>query len=808
MFSSLKKIFLKKEKPEHQEKEKGDRYLSEGNLEAAERCYKEALKQDPGYCDALINIAYILTEKNKNSDAIAFLDKARAISAKNQDIYFFLGLAHKNIGNTNSAIENFRLAIQYKPDFDAAYLEICQCLVVENKLDEAKIQAIAATKACQENNDIHHLLGNILASRGELEDAIGAYIRSIELQPNAPEVHIHLATAYRLRKDDEAAIEHYRLASQLQPQNAEPHANLGDLLLKSGKFALAHESYQKAIAINPQAPSALSGIALLLQKKGKLESAVEYYEKALAIAPKSATIHCHFGIALQAQNKLSEAVAAYRRALAINPEYAEAHNNLAGALHDQNNLTAVIEHLQKAITIDPGYAEAHSNLGVALYEQGHVEQSVASFYRALTVNPEHIAAHSSLLFVLSFSQQHSPEEYLVEARRFGEKISRLAKPFTCHPPVTTTGKIKVGLVSGDLRGHPVGYFLENILHHINPERIELTAYPTNDQVDALTRRIKPYFKSWKPITWLNDESAARMIYNDGMDILVDLAGHSAHNRLPVFAWKPAPIQASWLGFFASTGLSEIDYILVDPSSVPPDGHAHYSETPCFLPETRLCFTPPAAIEAPEIASLPARQNGHITFGCFQHLAKLNDQVLKLWGRIAQAIPDARFRLQIKQLTCDSIRIQFQQRLSDFGIPAERTMLFGPQNREGYLAAHSNIDIILDTFPYPGGTTTCEALWMGVPTLTLSGNSMLARQGASIMSCTGLADWIATDEDDYLDKAIKFAGNLEDLSDLRASLRTQAGASPLFDAPRFARALESKLTEMHQEKTRQSRHADG
>lgn len=807
MFSSLKKIFLKSAKePDTKktdlainEKKKGDHFLSSGNLEEAERCYKEALKFDAGYCDALINIGYILTEKNKHSEAMEFLEKARAISAENQDIYYFLGLAHKNIGNTNSAIENFQIAIQYKPDFDVAYLEICQCLVLENRFDEAKTLAIAAANECHKNHNIHHLLGNILASLGDLENAIAAYVRSIAIQPNNPEVHIHLATAYQIQEKSEAAIEHYCFAAKLQPQNAEPHASIGDILRKTRKFDLARESYQKAIAINPQNPSALSGIALLLQKTGQLDSAIEYYKKALAVAPKSATIHCHYGIALQAQNKLSEAILAYRCALDISSEYAEAHNNLAGALHAQGNLTKAIEHLKKAIAIDPDYAEAHSNLGVALYEEGRVEESIESFYRALHADPDHIAAHSSLLFVLSFSQQHSPEKYLDEAKRFGKKVTSLAKPFPIQPTTADASRIKVGLVSGDLRGHPVGYFLENILLHINPEKIELSAYPTNDMEDALSRRIKPHFKRWKPITWLDDEAAARLIHDDRIDILIDLAGHSAHNRLPLFAWKPAPIQASWLGFFASTGLSEIDYIFVDPSSVPPDGHAHYSETPCFLPETRLCFSAPSATEAPDVSPLPALQNGHITFGNFQNLTKLNDQVLKTWGLIAQAIPNARFRFQIKQLASDNSRIQLQQRLSEFGLPAERTTLYGPQTRENYLAAHSNVDIILDTFPYPGGTTTCEALWMGVPTLTYSGNSMLARQGASIMSCVGLANWIATDETDYLNKAIHFASDLEYLSLLRGTLRAQAGTSPLFDARRFARVLETRLAEIYREK---------
>jgi predicted O-linked N-acetylglucosamine transferase (SPINDLY family) len=278
-------------------------------------------------------------------------------------------------------------------------------------------------------------------------------------------------------------------------------------------------------------------------------------------------------------------------------------------------------------------------------------------------------------------------------------------------------------------------------------------------------------------------------------VLFDLAGHTAHNRLPVFAYKPAPVQATWLGYFATTGVAEIDYLLADATSVPPAHHEHFTETIWYLPDTRLCFTPPR--DAPEVSPLPALRQGRVTFGSFQNLAKLNDAVFALWARVLAALPGSRLRLQNKQLADAAVREQLGRRLQQAGIAAERVALHGPAARAAYLAAHGEVDLILDTFPFPGGTTTCEALWMGVPTLTLAGDRLIGLQGASLLAAAGLNDWIAVTPDEYVDQALAFARELPALARLRGGLRARLLASPLCDAPRFARHFEAAVRAMWQ-----------
>ena len=309
----------------------------------------------------------------------------------------------------------------------------------------------------------------------------------------------------------------------------------------------------------------------------------------------------------------------------------------------------------------------------------------------------------------------------------------------------------------------------------------------------MTARLKAYCTTWRSLTGLSDTEAAQCIYDDALHILIDLSGHTEGNRLTVFARKPAPVQVSWLGYFATTGLKQMDYLLADRVGVPVNQQEYFVEDIWYLPETRLCFTPPD-IEL-LLSPLPALINGHITFGCFQNPGKLNDKVITLWSRILAALPNSVLRLQNKGFDDATESKYLLERLGEKGINPGQVVLFGAMPREDYLTAYSEVDFLLDTFPYPGGTTTCEGLWMGVPTLTLSGDTLLARQGASLLTAAGLSDWVAISQDEYAAKALSFANNLPELEKLRDGLREQVKISPLFDAASFARNLQTALLAM-------------
>ena len=603
----------------------------------------------------------------------------------------------------------------------------------------------------------------------------------------------------------DAAIERLSALLVLEPDFAKASFTLGQALWLQGKHAAAAERLRHGLRLMPQLAEGHNNLGLLYIALRDYDAAVQSFGAALAVKPDLAWAHCNLGNALQAQGKLDDAIESYRRALAIDPRHAESYVNLANVLKDRGDLDAAVASYRMALSLRPDDAQAWVNLGSALQAQGELDAAIESFRHALSRDPEHADARSGVIFTLNIHPAASPAECLAEARRYGSMSMARARPFAHPQPdakdrsANRSSPLRVGLVSGDLRAHPVGYFVESVLGHLDPARFEFLAYPTSLREDELSARIRPRFAAWRSIVDSSDEAAANAIHADGVDILVDLSGHTAHNRLPVFAWKPAPLQLTWLGYFATTGVPAIDYLLADRVSVPEAQRDRFTETVWYLPDGRMCFTPPAANEKFLSTPLPALRRGGVTFGCFQNLLKVNDVVLAAWGRIFRALPQARLRVQNASMGFADARVHFLERLRRAGIVADSVTLAGHAPRGEYLLAHAEVDIVLDTFPYCGATTTCEALWMGVPTLTLAGDTLVSRQGASLLASAGLDDWVASDEADYLTRATAFASDLERLARLRAGLREQVLASPLFDARRFARHLEEALRGMWEHK---------
>lgn len=590
-----------------------------------------------------------------------------------------------------------------------------------------------------------------------------------------------------------------RLLVERYPNCVSAWQLLGASLHLQGKNGLP--ALSKALDLNPVSAAAHSNLGNVLKDLGRFEDAVASYRRAIKLKPDLAGIHHNLGLALMEIRKFSEAAASFRRALTLEPDNAETHNDLGNALKDLGQLDDAVTSYLRALKIYPSYAIAHNNLGNVMKDLGQLENALASYRRALAIKPDLAMAHNNLLFVLNYSDNYTPSYCLEKAREYGQMAaSKVLERFSSWRCINHPERLRVGIVSGDLCHHPVGYFLENMLMHLDPGRIELIAYPTQFREDSLTARIKPRFAAWKPVAALSDQAVVRLIHEDGVHVLLDLSGHSQHNRLSIFAWKPAPVQATWLGYFATTGVAEMDYFLADRVSVPEAARGQFTESICYLPDTRLCFTPPQT-DLP-VAPLPASVNGCISFGCFQNLAKIGDNVLATWGKIFTKMPDAKLRMQCAQLGEQAQVQRLLERLQRYGINTARVTTHGLVPRETYLSAHAEVDIILDTFPFPGGTTTCEALWMGVPTLTLAGGSLVARQGASLLTAAGLEEWVASDEEEYIAKAVSFARDISGIANLRATLRQKILGSPLFDAAGFARNFEAALWEMwkkHQQK---------
>lgn len=596
----------------------------------------------------------------------------------------------------------------------------------------------------------------------------------------------------------------YRQAIAIRPDYAALYVNLGNLLYELGRLEEARIAYCQAIGIAPDYAIAHCNLGNLLYVLGRNDEAVAAYRQALSFRPDYAEAHCNLGNMYYEIGRFEESAAAYSQAVMHKPFFAEAHSNLGNALRNLGRLGEAEEAFRHAIALKADYSEAYSNLGNVLRELCRLDEAETACRHAIALKHDFYMAHSNLLLTQQYAFSITHEETFRTALNFGTLCEEKFKGRRgSHQNVPDPGKrLKVGFVSGDLGNHPVGYFLETILQHINCESVELVAYANQSGLDALSERIRPCFETWISVKSLSDEKLASRIRDDGIDILVDLAGHTSDNRLVMFAYKPAPVQITWLGYPNTTGLHAIDYILADPITIPTAEEMFYTEKVWRLPESYACFTPPDT--ELEISQLPAQKNGYITFGCFNNPAKLNDTVVACWAEILKKVQNSVLLLKYKAFDYEKLREDFRQRFNNCGIDPERILFQGYSARNDYLAAYRNIDVALDSFPFPGFTTTCEALWMGVPTMSLMmPRGIVGHNGELIMRVTGLDEFVAESVDEYIDKAAGLVKDLERLALIRSESRGRLLRSPLCDPLQFARNLESALRGIWQQWCSQS-----
>ena len=694
----------------------------------------------------------------KLEDAAECYRRAIARNPHNAEAYTYLGYVFQVQGNPNEAVALYRKAVVFKPNLLTAHINLSTALMNLGQFDAAEESLRRVIALAPEHAAAWQCLGEIAAQRGDLDHA-------------------------------ETLLRH---ALELQPSYVEAHLSLGSVLTSLGKFGEAVASFRRALEVKPDYVEAHFSLGDVFTSLGKFDEAVASFRRALEIKPDYVEAHINLGNALTGIGQLDDAVASYRRALKLKPDHAVAYISLGITLAGIGQLNDAVESYIHALEFKPDDVDAHIKLGNAFRDLGQLDDALASYRRALEIKPDYAEAHNKLLLVLNYTTSHAPSNYLEQARLFGRVVAgKVGTRFSAWQCAARPERLRVGLVSGDLRKHSVGFFLEGLLAHIDPARIELFAYPTHHGEDELTARIRPNFSSWKHVFDSNDEAAARLIHADGVHILFDLSGHTERNGLPVFAWKPAPVQVTWLGLPSTTGMAEIDYILGDLHAIPAECENHFSETVWRMPESYLCLTVPAS--PVKVVVLPALSAGYVTFGSFNNLTKMTDAVVAVWARVLKSVPNSRLSLKARQLNDLVICEKTLQRFASCGIAPDRLLLSGTfASADDHLAAYNKIDIALDTFPYPGVTTSVEALWMGVPVLSLRGDRFLSRTAESIAHNAGLSDWVAADEDDYVAKAVSFTSSLERLATLRAGLRQQVLASPLFDAPRFARNFEDAL----------------
>jgi protein O-GlcNAc transferase len=629
-------------------------------------------------------------------------------------------------------------------------------------------------------------LGVILARTNPTE-AMACYTAALAANPWQADAHFNLGNLHRKCNRLPEAIESYQAALRIDPQNARMYVSLGLAAGDVGDHAISIDCFRRAVGLDPNFSEAYNLLGDALLRTGRIDDAVAVFREFIVRCPDDARARHNLGLALASLGDYDAAARELELALKVRPDYPDAHNSLGVALEALGRADEAQSHYRQATELRPDYADAWSNLGTSFTEQGRIAEAIAALRKSLEIRPESRTA-DNLLLALSYSSI-SPEELRNEHVAWAEKYANIEAAPPRRVAADLNRRLKIGYVSGDFRTHTVAGFIELLLAHHDRNRVHVTCYPSAAKSDEVTDRLRRLADSWRPIAAFNDVRAAEMIREDEIDILLDLSGHTAGNRLQLFARKPAALQVTLFGDPATTGVKAIDFRITDSFADPPgETDSFYVEKLLRLPETAWVYGAPA--DAPATNALPSQSRRTFTFGSLNNPAKLSEACTETWANVLKAVPRSRLVL-LAGRSAEAART-ITERFTQLGIASDRLELVYRLPPNEYFEAYQPIDLALDPFPYNGGVTTCDALWMGVPVLTVAGRDYRSRQGVSLLNNLGLPEFVADSPEKLVDLAATWSDQRDALADLRSSLREMLRASPITQAEKYARNLEAAL----------------
>ncbi|HEY8606811.1 MAG TPA: tetratricopeptide repeat protein [Noviherbaspirillum sp.] len=674
-------------------------------------------------------------------------------------------------------------------------------------------------------------LAQSLLEDQRFRDAAAICEQGLKVSPRDARLWCALGAARRQSADMPGARQAYEQAIACDDKFAAAWSNLGEWHLAANDAPAALAALDRALQIDQKLLQALNNRSAALYELARFDEAEEAARQAMEIYPDVAALHVNLANALLQRSQAQDAAREYRRALELDPQSAEAQIGLSTVLGESKRLAAALEFIEhtiavkgenaqrlaalasaqqakgdweaaeatsrKLLDLQPNNIGALTTLASCLGNRGDHRGAIALQEQALALQPGMSAVYSNIAFAATYVPDLTQEELFAYHEEWGKRFEKPVAPCTEIAAFDRTADrpLRIGYVSGDFGTHPVGFLIRDVLPNHDRDRFHVTCYSMMRASDPVTEAIRASADEWVEALFMSDEALTQRILDDRIDILVDLSGHTAYNRLPVFARKPAPVQASWIGYFHSTGLRRIDYFITDPHTTPADTRQVFSETPVWLPHTRFCYAPPAY--APGVAPTPALAGEGITFGTFNRIDKLVDPVIAAWVRILNRLPASRLLLKAGSLENDSTCEALTRRFEAAGLDRSRLELRGPSPHPEMLAEYADIDIALDPFPFNGGMTTLEALWMGVPVVTLAGESVVGRQSTAALANLDLRALVFDDVDAYVDGAVALASDIDRLSALRASLRDRMARSPICQPARFTHDLETLYRAMWQ-----------
>ncbi|KAL5710544.1 hypothetical protein ACHQM5_021092 [Ranunculus cassubicifolius] len=720
-------------------------YKDEGHLLQAAESYQKALLADPTYKPAAECLAIVLTD---------------------------LGTSLKLAGNTQEGIQKYCEALKVDPHYAPAYYNLG---VVYSEMMQYDTALSCYEKAAVQRPmyaEAYCNMGVIYKNRGELESAISCYERCLAVSPNFEIAKNNMAIAL---------------------------TDLGTKVKLEGDINQGVAFYKKALCYNWHYADAMYNLGVAYGEMLKFDMAIVFYELALHFNPHCAEACNNLGVIYKDRDNLDKAVECYQLALSIKPNFSQSLNNLGVVYTVQGKMDAAASMIEKAIVANPSYAEAYNNLGVLYRDAGSITMAVEAYEKCLKIDPDSRNAGQNRLLAMNYINEGKDDKLFEAHRDWGQRFMRLFSQYTSWDnPKDPERPLVIAYVSPDYFTHSVSYFIEAPLVYHDYGKYKVVVYSGVVKGDAKTNRFREKVQKkgglWRDIYGIDEKKVASMVREDKVDILVELTGHTANNKLGMMACRPAPIQATWIGYPNTTGLPAIDYRITDSLADPPNTKQKHVEELVRLPESFLCYTP--SPEAGPVCPTPAVSNGFVTFGSFNNLAKITPGVLQVWAKILCAVPNSRLVVKCKPFCCDSVRLRFLSTLEQLGLESLRVDLLPLiLLNHDHMQAYSLMDISLDTFPYAGTTTTCESLYMGVPCVTMAGSVHAHNVGVSLLTKVGLGQLVAKTEDEYIQSAVKLASDITELSKLRLSLRNLMLSSPVCDGRNFILGLESVYRNM-------------
>ncbi|XP_057466926.1 probable UDP-N-acetylglucosamine--peptide N-acetylglucosaminyltransferase SPINDLY [Actinidia eriantha] len=789
-----------------------------------------------------LSYANILRYRNKFVDAFALYERILEKDCENIEAHIGKGICLQMQNTGRLAFESFAEAIRLDPQ-NACALTHCGILYKEEgRLLEAAesyqkaLRADSSYKPAAECLSIVLTdLGTSLKLAGNTQEGIQKYYEAIKIDPHYAPAYYNLGVVYSEMMQYDMALGCYEKAALERPMYAEAYCNMGVIYKNRGDLESAFACYERCLSVSPNFEIAKNNMAIALTDLGtkvklegdinqgvayykkalyynwhyadamynlgvaygemlKFDMAIVFYELALHFNPHCAEACNNLGVIYKDRDNLDKAVECYQLALSIKPNFSQSLNNLGVVYTVQGKMDAAASMIEKAIVANPTYAEAYNNLGVLYRDAGSITLAIEAYEQCLKIDPDSRNAGQNRLLAMNYIDEGIDDKLFEAHRDWGRRFMRLHQQYTSWDnPKDPERPLVIGYVSPDYFTHSVSYFIETPLVYHDYAYYKVVVYSAVVKADAKTNKFRDKVLKkggiWRDIYGIDEKKVASMVREDDVDILVELTGHTANNKLGMMACRPAPVQMTWIGYPNTTGLPTIDYRITDALADPPDTRQKHVEELVRLPECFLCYMP--SPEAGPVTPTPALSNGFITFGSFNNLAKITPKVLQVWARILCAVPNSRLVVKCKPFCCDSVRQRFLSTLEQLGLQSLQVDLLPLiLLNHDHMQAYALMDISLDTFPYAGTTTTCESLYMGVPCVTMGSLVHAHNVGVSLLNTVGLGHLVAKNEDEYVRLALALASDVTALSNLRLDLRNLMSKSPLCDGSKFTLGLES------------------